>query len=88
MSWVSYLAKVGLKELLRLLLLVRELQLQTSKVTIIFKLYFFVEIVHTLTDVTHDHCSQLGLLKKLGLRELVVSDCQLGLVYHKVVWFK
>ena len=38
MTWVSYFGKVGLEELLRLLLLVRELQLQTSKVTIIFKL--------------------------------------------------
>ena len=40
-------------------------------------LTLFVEIVNTLANATHDSCSYIGLLQKLGLRELIVSDCHL-----------
>ena len=87
-SWVLYFDKVGLVKLLRLLLLVCELQLQTSEGTILFVLSLFVEIVNTLANATHDSCSHIGLLKELGLRELVVSDCHLRPVRLEVVRFK
>ena len=44
--------------------------------------------MHTLANGTYDGCSRLGLLKKLGLRELVVSYCHLRPVCLEVVWFK
>ena len=88
MPWVLYFDKVGLVKLLRLLLLVCELQLQTSEGTILFVLTLFVEIVNTLANATHDSCSYIGLLQKLGLRELIVSDCHLRPDSLEVVWLK
>ena len=87
-SWVLYFHKVGLVKLLRLLLLVCELQLQTSEGTILFVLSLFVEIMNTLANATHDSCSYIGLLQKLGLRELIVSDCHLRPDSLEVVWLK
>ena len=85
MPWVPHVGEVGLEELLGLLLLVRELQLQTSKGTIIFELFLFVQIAHALADGTHDGRGQLGSLEELGLGELVVSGRQLGPVFPEVV---
>ena len=44
--------------------------------------------MHTLADCTHDRCSHFGLLKESGLRELVVRNCQLRLVFLELVRFK
>ena len=88
LSWVLYFDKVGLIKLLRLLLLVCELQMQISEGTILFVLFVFIEIVNTLANATHYSCSHIGLLKELGLRELIVSDCHLRPDFLKVVRLK
>ena len=87
-SWVLYFDKVGLIKLLRLLLLVCELQMQISEGTILFVLFVFIEIVNTLANATHDSCSYICLLKELGLRELIVSDCHLRPDFFEVVRLK
>ena len=51
-------------------------------------LSFFFEIVNTLANATHDSCSYFCLLKELGLRELVVSDCQLRPSFLEIVRLK
>ena len=51
-------------------------------------LSFFVEIVNTLANATHYSCSYICLLKELGLRELVVSDCQLRPSFLEIVRLK
>ena len=51
-------------------------------------LSFFVEIVNTLANATHDSCSYTCLLKELFLRELIVSDCQLRSIFFEIVRLK
>ena len=51
-------------------------------------LSFFVEIVNTLANATHDSCSYTCLLKELCLRELIVSDCQLRPIFLEIVRLK
>ena len=88
MSWVLLFDKVGLIELLRLLLLVSELKLQASKRGILPAFPLFRESAHALADSTHDGRGLLGSLEDIFLGELVVSDRQRGLDDLKVVRFK